>query len=231
VSRFRPTSAAARALLTFGRNTPLSARDVLGVIPLFWRRGHERDVGRRGRNFVGMKRAWKRKMSKRQHQTDFLKALILHADSSQRENLLSRMAKAERDEHCTRCALILVFIASFVSFCAVCYSVVLLPDLLRAPSPTILKFICLFGFASSICSVAFFFYWLWYRGVLNRLQDETRRFILSLLEGQCQSSPNRMRLVALGQGVSPAECNGSAPYVAAANPQTYWELFRFKRAS
>lgn len=169
-------------------------------------------------------------MSKRQHQTDFLKALILHADNAERENLLSRMSKAERDEHCTRCALILVFIASFVSFCAVCYSVVLLPDLLRAPSSTILKFICLFGFASSICSVAFFFYWLWYRGVLNRLQNESRHFVLSLLENQSQSAPGRMRLVALGQNASHVDPLAS-PYVAAANPQTYWELFRLKRAS
>jgi hypothetical protein len=171
-------------------------------------------------------------MSKRQHQSDFLKALILHADNSTREKLLFKMAKAERDEHCTRSALILVFIASFVSFCAVCYSVVLLPDLLRAPSPTILKLLCLFGLASSICSVAFFFCWLWYRGILNGLQNESRHFILSLLESPCQSSHSRMRLVALGQGASQADGNRLAsPYVAASNPQTYWELFRFKRTS
>ncbi|HKS38004.1 MAG TPA: hypothetical protein VJW76_12480 [Verrucomicrobiae bacterium] len=171
-------------------------------------------------------------MSKRQHQTDFLKALILHADNAERENLLSRMAKAERDEHCTRCALILVFIASFVSFCAVCYSVVLLPDLLRGPSPTILKLLCLFGLATSICSVAFFFCWLWYRGILNGLQSESRHFILSLLENRSQSGPGRMRLVALGQNPSCARGNPlPSPYVAASNPQAYWELFRFKRAS
>lgn len=171
-------------------------------------------------------------MSRHQHPTDFLKALILHADNAEREKLLSRMAKAERDENCSRCALILVFIASFVSFCTVCYSVVLLPDLMRGSSPTILKLLCFFGLAFSICSVAFFFCWLWYRGILNRLQNESRRFVLSLLETQCQSQPNRMRLVALGHGESPAERNGRAvPYVAASNPQTYWELFRLKRAS
>ena len=171
-------------------------------------------------------------MNKQQHQTDFFKALILQADSGEREKLLSRISKAEQDEHCSRCALILVFIASFVSFCAVCYSVVLLPDLLRGSSPTILKLLCFFGLAFSICSVGFFFCWLWYRGILNRMQNETRRFVLSLLETQCQSQPNRMRLVALGQDETPAEKNGRAvSQAAASNRQTYWELFRLGRAS
>src|SRR2546422_974379 len=168
----------------------------------------------------------KRNMGKRRYQTDFLKALILHDGNAEREKLLARMAKAERDEHCSRCALILVLILSFVSLCAVAYSVVLLPDLLRGPSPAILKFFCLLGLASSICSVTFFFCWLWYRGALNRMQHESRRFILSLLEAQSQSRPNRMQLIALGHGESGVGNNGpTAPYATASNQQSYWELF------
>jgi len=171
-------------------------------------------------------------MSKRQHQIDFLKALILQADNGEREELLRRMTKAERDEHCSRCALILVLIMSLVSLCAVAYSVVLLPDLLRSPSPAVLKFFCLLGLASAICSVTFFFCCLWYLGALTRMQDESRRFILALLETQSQSRPNRMQLVALGHGDSGAGSNGpTATSVMTSNQPSYWELFSLKRAS
>jgi hypothetical protein len=170
-------------------------------------------------------------MNKRKRQTDFLKALILHGDIAERERLLTRMARAERDEHCSRCALILVAILSFVSFCAVCYSVVLLPNLMRGPSPTILKLLCLFGLASAICSVTFFFFWIWYRGVLNRMQDESRRFILTLLETQSQTKPKRLQLAALGLNESDVEDNGrGASYATSPRQQSYWELFNLKRA-
>ncbi len=171
-------------------------------------------------------------MRKRHHQTDFLKTLILHADNADREQLLTRMAKAERDEHSSRCALILMLIVSFVSLCAVCYSVVLLPDLLRGPSPKILKAICLLGLASSICSVTFFFCWFWYRGVLNQMQTDSRRYILSLLETQSQSRSNRMQQVALGQHESSGESTDHAGSdVASSSPQNYWQLFPLRRAS
>jgi hypothetical protein len=64
------------------------------------------------------------------------------------------------------------------------------------------------------------------------MQNESRRFVLSMLKTQCQAQPNRMRLVALGQDESPAESNvRGVPRAAASNPQTYLELFRFGRAA
>jgi hypothetical protein len=169
-------------------------------------------------------------MSRRQSQIDFLKALVLHADGAERQLLIARMARAERDEHCTRSALILMLILSFVSLCSVCYSMVLVPDLLRNPSPAIIRWSCLLGLASSICSVVFFFCWLWYRGVLTRAQGETRRFILCLLDTQCSSRANRMQLVALGQTETTSESSGT-PLVTGPKHPSYWELFRLKGAS
>lgn len=116
--------------------------------------------------------------------TDFIRTLILHGDSSERDSLLQRMAKAEREEHSSRCALILVVILSLVSVSAVCYGAVLLPDFFHGGSQRTLKFFCGLGLASAICSVVFGGCWLWYRGALNRVHRESRRFLLRILDSR-----------------------------------------------
>src|SRR5262249_20581042 len=157
---------------------------------------------------------------------DFIRALILHGDSNQRDNLLRRMAKAEREEQSSRCALILVVILSLISVSAVCYGAVLLPDFFHGGSKVVIRFFCGLGLAAMICSLVFSGCWLWYRSALNRVHRESRRFLLNLLESK--PTPGRAPLVSPGEGA--AKDNGNST-IAARNPSTqdYVDVFRLRR--
>jgi len=168
-------------------------------------------------------------MSKRQKQTAFLKTLVLHGDATARRQLLAKMSKAERDEHCSWCALWLVMVLSLLSLCGLCYSSVLVPDFFQNPSQLIVRIFCSLGLASVVCSLVFMACWLWYRGTLNRLHEESRRFIMEILEtqsrlGQLQSTDNMEGTHLCGnRGVaSPAD---PVRYVS------YWDLFSSRKAS
>lgn len=121
-------------------------------------------------------------MSKRQKQTAFLKTLVLHGGTAERRKLFERLSRAERDEHSSWCALWLVMVLSLLCVCGVCYSSVLLPDFFRSPSHMVVKVFCMLGLASAVCSIAFVGCWLWYRGVLNRVQEQARQTVMEILE-------------------------------------------------
>lgn len=167
-------------------------------------------------------------MSHHKSQNDFIRALILHGDSAERDSLLQRMAKAEKDEHSSRCALILVIVLSLISLSAVCYGAVLLPDFFHGASHKIIKFFCMLGLASIICSAVFSACWLWYRGVLNRLHRDSRRFLLGILESQ--SRPGRGSLTSILSTGRSANSGETVP-MRASNQQGYLELFSLRRAS
>ncbi len=169
-------------------------------------------------------------MNKNKSQTDFIQALILHGDSTERNSLLQRMANAERDEHSCRCALVLVLILSLISLSAVCYGAVLLPDFFHGGSKVVMKFFCGLGLASMICSVVFCGCWLWYRSILNRLHRESRRFLLGILESQSKSG--REPLVSLVNGdPQGASDEAGLARTSTSNHQGYLELFSLRRAS
>src|SRR5439155_21798253 len=99
-------------------------------------------------------------MSKRQKQTAFLKALILHGDMDVRAQLQERIKKAERDELCSWRALWLVTVLGLLSCCGICYSAVLMPEFFQNSSHIVVKTFCGLGLASLICSVAFLGFWM-----------------------------------------------------------------------
>jgi len=167
-------------------------------------------------------------MSTHRNQSDFIRALILHGESSERDNLLQRMAKAEREEHSSRCALILVVMLSLVSVSAVCYGAVLLPDFFHGGSQLVLKFFCGLGLASVICSVVFSGCWLWYRGVLNRVHRESRKFLLKILDSRPRTTRTPLVLPREGER---SETNDSAVVRHGASQQGYLELFSLRRVS
>src|SRR5216117_3608067 len=121
-------------------------------------------------------------MSKRTQQTAFLKALVLHGNPEERAKLQERMIRAERDEQCAWRALWLVTLLAVFSCCGICYSAVLVPQLFYSSSNVAVRVFCGLGLASLICAVAFLAFWFWCRSVLNRIQEECRRFIMATLE-------------------------------------------------
>jgi hypothetical protein len=175
-------------------------------------------------------------MSHRQKQTALLKALVNYGNTEERRKLFARVSKAERDEHASWCALWLVIVLSLFSLCGLCYASVLLPDFFRSASHLSVKVLCVLGLASAACSIAFMGCWLWYRGVLNRLHEESRRFILEMLESQSSDpsgrsarnstadNPDELSVVnSFSRPSATLSLATPAPY------RSYWELLNFRR--
>jgi hypothetical protein len=167
-------------------------------------------------------------MHSERSQNDFIRALILHGDSTERDSLLRRMAKAEREEHSSRCALILVIILSLVSVSAVLYGAVLLPDFFRGGSQVVFKIFCGLGLASVVCSLVFGGCWLWYRGVLNRVHRESRKFLLKILDSRPKG--NRVPFLSPREVESWSESYGSAGD-RNGTQSGYLDLFSLRRLS
>ena len=129
---------------------------------------------------------WKREveqfMSKRQKQTAFLKTLILHGDAEVRTQLEERIKRAERDEQCAWRALWLVSVLAVFSAFGICYSAVLIPEFFHNSWHKVVRLFCGLGLASLVCAVSFLACWLWCRAVLNRVQEDCRRFVMAMLE-------------------------------------------------
>jgi hypothetical protein len=121
-------------------------------------------------------------MSKRQKQTAFLKTLILHGDAEVRAQLEERIKRAERDEQCAWRALWLVSVLAVFSGFGICYSAVLIPEFFHNSWQTVVRLFCGLGLASLVCAVSFLACWLWCRAVLNRVQEDCRRFVMAMLE-------------------------------------------------
>jgi hypothetical protein len=177
-----------------------------------------------------------RTMSKRQKQTAFLKTLILHGNVEDRLQLHERIKRAEREEQCAWRAFLLVSLLALFSCVGLCYSAVLIPEFFQNSSHIIVRFFSGLGLASLISAVAFLGFWIWCRAVLNRVQEECRRFVMTMLEphGRTRGShlfiPNRTELK--------SETHASVGDRGASNSesvlpayQTYSELFRLRRLS
>src|SRR3989475_7712037 len=174
-------------------------------------------------------------MSKRRQQVAFLRALVLHGNTEERARLQERMIRAERDEQCAWRALWLVTLLAVFSCCGICYSAVLLPQFFYNSSNVAVRVFCGLGLASLICAVAFLGFWFWCRAVLNRIQEECRRFIMATLEPGSRTARAHFRAP---QEEPPAktqrvivDSNCETTIFAGPHHQTYAQLFSIRRAS
>jgi hypothetical protein len=119
-------------------------------------------------------------MTEREKQHQFLKQLI-RADSSDKcRELQARISKAERDERCIRSAVFLVVVLALLSAAGLGYSAVLLPEFFENTTPLLVKVFSALVLTSLICLLGFCGFWLWYRGVCDRIYNECRNWIISL---------------------------------------------------
>jgi len=174
-------------------------------------------------------------MSKRQQQTAFLKALVLHGNAEERAHLQERMIRAERDEQCAWRALWLVTLLAVFSGCGICYSAVLVPQFFHNSSHLAVKIFFSFGLASLICAVAFLGFWVWCRAVLNRIQTECRRFIMATLDPGSRTARSHFLAPhdepqAKGQRVI-VDGDRETTVFAVPHQQTYAQLFSLRRVS
>ena len=175
-------------------------------------------------------------MSKRQKQTAFLRAMILHGDAEERARLQARIIRAERDEQCAWRALWLVTLLAVLSCLGICYSAVLIPEFFNQYWHPMVRIFCGLGLASLICATAFLGFWIWCRGVMNRVQEDCRRFVMATMEprvrnpkdhetGGGPSEPDE-RMVSLNATRLPEAVGAELPAC-----RTYSQLFSLRRAS
>jgi len=174
-------------------------------------------------------------MSKRKQQSAFLKALVLHGNAEERAKLQERMIRAERDEQCAWRAFWLVTLLVVFSCCGICYAAVLVPHFVHNSSHVAVKIFGGIGLASLICAVAFLCFWVWCRAVLNRIQQECRRFIMATLEPGSRTARSHFRAPheepqAKAQRVI-VDSNCETALFAPPHQQTYAQLFSLRRFS
>lgn len=174
-------------------------------------------------------------MSKRKQHTEFLKALVLHGHTEERALLQERMIRAERDEKCAWRALWLVTLLAVFSCIGICYSAVLLPQFFHNSSHLSVRVFSGLGLASLICAVAYLGFWFWCRAVLNRIQEECRRFIMATLEPGSRIARAHFPTPyeepqAKGQRIV-VDSDRETTMFAVPHRQTYAQLFSLRRMS
>jgi hypothetical protein len=171
-------------------------------------------------------------MSRRQQQTAFLKALVLHGNTDERAKLEERINRAERDEQCAWRALWLVSLLAMFSCCGICYSAVLVPEFFQNSSHLAVKIFGGLGLASLICALAFLCFWAWCRSVLNRAQEECRRFIMATLEPGHRAGSKRVAAEGtLSETAETAPDAGETAIFVVPRHQSYAHLFGLRRVS
>lgn len=121
-------------------------------------------------------------MSEYRKQMAFLKSLMLYDDNSEHRLLHERLAVAEKNERCLLYACRLVGLIALLGLAGIGYSAVLLPQFFDNSTHVVIRFFTALGLGSALCFALFLGLWFWYRSMTNRIHDECRRAITSMLE-------------------------------------------------
>ena len=125
-------------------------------------------------------------MSEHKKQAAFLKSLMSYEDTAENRALFERLTTAERNERCLLCACRLVAVIALFGAAGIGYSAVLLPQFFDNATHVVVQFFSALGLGSLMCLTVFLGLWFWYRGTVNRIHDECRRVITSMLESRLQ---------------------------------------------
>ena len=139
-------------------------------------------------------------MTERQKATEFLKTLIRCEESDQGRHLEERILKAEKEEKCVRCAILMVSLVVLLALSGLCYSAVFVPQIRHYSSHFATKFFCALGLGSLICLLVFLGCWFWYRAMSNRVFADCRRFLWAVFESRLKQSAEASPLATLGTG-------------------------------
>lgn len=123
-------------------------------------------------------------MSEHQKQSNFLKTLLAYDDSEEPQRLQARIDGAEKDQRCIGCACRLVALVTLLALAGLGYSAVLLPEFFSNSRSFLVQFFSALGLGSILCLFAFLTLWCWYRAIVNKLHDECRSLISSLLRSR-----------------------------------------------
>ena len=138
-------------------------------------------------------------MSQFSNQTAFLKTLLLYGDVEERRRLLERMTRVEREEHWSRRAVLVMALLSLACFYGLSYDSAELPQLADDGSILLADVVQGVGVACGLCLSLVIGCWIWHRGALNRIREDSRRFILGILESKARPATSGPAPLLLGR--------------------------------
>ena len=125
-------------------------------------------------------------------QVDFLRALLLYGDLEERRRLIEKVVRASREERWSRRGLGFTVLLTLVYF----YGLSFLPHGALPAEPSVWSELATAGgLGLLLCVAVFLGHWLWQRGFLHRVEDESRRFALGVLESCSRPRGPRLPLV------------------------------------
>ena len=112
----------------------------------------------------------------------------MYDDTKEHRALCDRMLSAEKNERCLLCACRLVGLIALLGLVGIGYSAVLLPEFFDNRTHVVIRFFTALGLGSSLCFGVFLALWFWYRSAANRIHNECRRVITSMLDSQLKTT-------------------------------------------
>jgi len=162
-------------------------------------------------------------MTEYRKQAEFLKSLLMYEDIEEHRILCERLAAAERNERCLLCACRLVMVVALVGMAGIGYSAVLLPQFFDNSTHVVVQFFSALGLGSLMCLAAFFGLWVWYRRAMNRVHEECRLRVGTMLESRLKTTVTAFCPVVVSPVELPAPGTTSAQ--SGLSPGTdFWSL-------
>jgi hypothetical protein len=115
-------------------------------------------------------------------EADFLRTLLFYGDSEQRQRLLKKVSQATREERWSWRGMWLMAALAASYFYALAYAPLAELGTLIGDPEVVLDIAGMLGLGLLFSVAVFMGHWLWQRGFLHRVEDESRRFVLGLLE-------------------------------------------------
>jgi len=128
-------------------------------------------------------------------EADFLRTLLLYGDSDQRRRLIRKVSQATHEERWSWRGMWLMATLAAGYFYALAHAPIGELGLLVGDSAVLLDLAGTVGMGLMFCVAVFMGHWLWQRGFLHRVEDESRRFVLGLLESTSKQREQRLPLL------------------------------------
>lgn len=121
-------------------------------------------------------------MSEHQKDTEFLRRLLVYAETEEHRKLDRRIAQLQRDEHCVQRVALAALLFVLAAVAGLAYVAILEDNFPYNQSKLLVTVFCDVGLASLICLVDFVVLLVVYRRRLNRLREECRQLVKRLID-------------------------------------------------
>jgi uncharacterized membrane protein YcjF (UPF0283 family) len=121
-------------------------------------------------------------MSEHQKDTEFLRCIIVYADTEEHRELDRRIAQIQRNERCVKRVALGAVLFALAAMVGLAYVEILEGNFPYNESQLLSTVLCDLGLASLICLVEFVILLMVYRRRLNKLREECRQSVKKLVE-------------------------------------------------